>query len=184
LDVISPEGRWALAGDGGALRLVSEAYRIHLAHLFDPVLAVHISMIEPLPHQITAVYGEMLIRQPLRYLLADDPGAGKTIMAGLFIKELVIRGDVRRCLICVPGNLTEQWYEELRFRFQLQFDILTRAHLEGAYTGNPFDEKNFVIVRLDQISRSDEALLRQAGSGTWLSATKPTSCPHHFSPVS
>src|SRR5690554_1695707 len=96
---------WSFSGDGNLLRLVSEAYRIHLAHLFDPLLAVHTSLIEPLPHQITAVYGEMLTRQPLRFLLADDPGAGKTVMAGLLIKELYIRGDVRRCLICVPGNL-------------------------------------------------------------------------------
>ena len=88
------------------LRLASEAYRIKLAHLFDPYLAVHTSMVEPLPHQITAVYGEMLTRQPLRYLLADDPGAGKTIMTGLLIKELLIRGDLKRCLIVTPGNLS------------------------------------------------------------------------------
>jgi hypothetical protein len=85
---------WSFDGDGALLRLVSEAYRIHLAYLFDPLLAVHTSLVEPLPHQITAVYGEMLTRQPLRFLLADDPGAGKTIMTGLFIKELLIRGDL------------------------------------------------------------------------------------------
>lgn len=80
--------------DGGLLRLASEAYRIRLAHLFDPFMAVSASRIDALPHQITAVYGEMLPRQPLRFLLADDTGAGKTIMAGLLIKELIIRGDV------------------------------------------------------------------------------------------
>jgi SNF2 family DNA or RNA helicase len=95
--------------DGALLRLASEAYRIRLAHLFDPYLAVSASQIEALPHQITAVYGEMLPRQPLRFLLADDPGAGKTIMAGLLIKELLIRGDLDRCLIVAPGNLVEQW---------------------------------------------------------------------------
>ena len=85
----SPPGRpWSFDGDGALFRLVSEAHRIRLAHLFDPLLAVHTSLVEPLPHQITAVYGEMLPRQPLRFLLADDPGAGKTIMAGLLIKEL------------------------------------------------------------------------------------------------
>ncbi len=84
---------WSFDGDGQSLRLASEAKRIKLAHLFDPYLAVHTSRIEPLPHQITAVYGEMLARQPLRFLLADDPGAGKTIMAGLLIKELMIRGE-------------------------------------------------------------------------------------------
>jgi hypothetical protein len=94
--------------DADGLRLASEAYRIRLAHLFDPYLAVSTSQIEALPHQITAVYGEMLPRQPLRFLVADDPGAGKTIMAGLFIKELLIRGDLERCLIVAPGNLVEQ----------------------------------------------------------------------------
>ena len=113
-------------------------------------------MIEPLPHQITAVYGEMLTRQPLRYLLADDPGAGKTIMAGLLIKELIIRGDVRRCLICVPGNLCEQWQDELWFKFQLPFDILTRDLMEAARSGNPFAERELLIIRLDQVSRNDD----------------------------
>jgi hypothetical protein len=93
------EGRpWSFDGDGELFRLVSEAQRIRLAHLFDPVLAVHTSIVEPLPHQITAVYESMLPRQPLRFLLADDPGAGKTIMAGLLMKELIARGDLQRCL--------------------------------------------------------------------------------------
>ncbi len=87
---------WSFDGDGTLLRLVSEAYRIHLAYLFDPLLAVHTSLVEPLPHQITAVYGEMLTRQPLRFLLADDPGAGKTIMTGLFIKEPPLRDSHER----------------------------------------------------------------------------------------
>jgi len=85
---------YSFDADGALLRLASEAYRIRLAHLFDPYLAISASQIEALPHQITAVYGEMLPRQPLRFLLADDPGAGKTIMAGLLIKELMIRGDL------------------------------------------------------------------------------------------
>jgi hypothetical protein len=88
LEVVQAGRIWSFDANANLLRLVSEAYRIHLAHLFDPVLAVHTSLIEPLPHQITAVYGELLTRQPLRYLLADDPGSGKTIMAGLLIKEL------------------------------------------------------------------------------------------------
>jgi hypothetical protein len=113
LEIVEAERRWDFSADGDRFRLVAEAYRIHLAHLFDPVLAVHTSLIEPLPHQITGVYGEMLLRQPLRFLLADDPGAGKTIMAGLLIKELVVRGDVRRCLICVAGNLADQWQDVL-----------------------------------------------------------------------
>ncbi len=87
---------------------------------------------EPLPHQITAVYESMLPRQPLRFLLADDPGAGKTIMAGLLIKELIARGDLQRCLIVCPGSLAEQWQDELFNRFQLPFEILTNDKLEAA----------------------------------------------------
>ncbi len=88
IEVVQKGLPWSFTADGEMLRLTSEAYRIRLAYLFDPYLAVHTSMIEPLPHQITAVYDEMLKRLPLRFLLADDPGAGKTIMAGLLIKEL------------------------------------------------------------------------------------------------
>ena len=126
---------WGFDGDGSLFRLVSEAQRIRLAHLFDPVLAVHTSDVEPLPHQITAVYESMLPRLPLRFLLADDPGAGKTIMAGLLIKELIARGDVQRCLVVCPGALAEQWQDELSRRFQLPFEILTNDKLESAHTG-------------------------------------------------
>jgi superfamily II DNA or RNA helicase len=142
--------------DGALFRLVAEAYRIHLAHLFDPVLAVHTSLIEPLPHQITGVYGDMLPRQPLRFLLADDPGAGKTIMAGLLIKELIVRGDVQRCLICVPGNLAGQWQDELWFKFQLRFEVMTRQTYEASVSGNVFQEKDRAIIRLDQVARDDD----------------------------
>ena len=106
LEVTEAGTPWAFDSDGELFRLASEAYRIRMAYLFDPWMAVHLSQVEPLPHQITAVYGEMLPRQPLRFLLADDPGAGKTIMTGLFIKELMLRGDLQRCLIVVPGNLS------------------------------------------------------------------------------
>jgi superfamily II DNA or RNA helicase len=147
---------WSFDGDGGAFRLVSEAHRIRLAHLFDPVLAVHTSMVEPLPHQITAVYDAMLPRQPLRFLLADDPGAGKTIMAGLFIKELIARGDLQRCLVVCPGSLAEQWQDELYRRFHLPFEILTNDKLEAARTGNWFLETNMVIARLDKLSRNED----------------------------
>ena len=99
---------WKFDGNGALFRLVSEAHRIRLAHLFDPLLAVHASLVEPLPHQITAVYEAMLPRQPLRFLLADDPGAGKTIMAGLLMRELAARGDLMRCLVVCPGSLVEQ----------------------------------------------------------------------------
>jgi SNF2 family DNA or RNA helicase len=160
LEIVQAERLWAFDVDGALLRLVSEAYRIHLAHLFDPMLAVHTSLIEPLPHQITAVYDEMLTRQPLRFLLADDPGAGKTIMAGLLVRELVVRGDVRRCLICAPGSLTEQWQDELWTKFQLDFTIMSREMVETARSGNPFAENDLIIVRLDQLSRSEELQAR------------------------
>ena len=106
-------------------KLAAEARRIDLAHLFDPYLALTSSAIEPLPHQITAVYGSMLDRQPLRFLLADDPGAGKTIMAGLFIKELKLRGDLGRCMIVAPGSLVDQWQDELQEKFSLDFRIIS-----------------------------------------------------------
>ena len=112
LEIVEAGRPWSFDDDGALFRPVAEAHRIHLAHLFDPVLAVHTSLVEPLPHQITAVYEEMLPRQPLRFLLADDPGAGKTIMAGLLIKELIARGDLRRCLVVCPGSLAEQWQDE------------------------------------------------------------------------
>jgi SNF2 family DNA or RNA helicase len=153
---IAEQGRpWSFDGDGAKFRLVSEAQRINLAHLFDPVLAVHTSLIEPLPHQITAVYESMLPRQPLRFLLADDPGAGKTIMAGLLIKELIARGDLQRCMVVCPGGLAEQWQDELYKRFHLPFEILTNDKLEAARTGNWFLETNLVIARLDKLARDE-----------------------------
>jgi len=156
LQVVEHGRPWSFDGDGHLFRLVSEAHRIRLAHLFDPVLAVHTSLVEPLPHQITAVYEAMLPRQPLRFLLADDPGAGKTIMAGLLIKELIARGDLQRCLVVCPGSLAEQWQDELYRRFQLSFEILTNDKLEAARTGNWFLENNLVIARLDKLSRNED----------------------------
>ena len=156
LELIAEGRPWSFDGDGALFRLVSEAQRIRLAHLFDPVLAVHTSVVEPLPHQITAVYEAMLPRQPLRFLLADDPGAGKTIMAGLLIKELIARGDLERCLVVCPGSLAEQWQDELYRRFQLPFEILTNDKLEAARTRNWFLETDLVIARLDKLSRDED----------------------------
>jgi SNF2 family DNA or RNA helicase len=156
LEIVEQGRPWSFDGDGSLFRLVSEANRIRLAHLFDPVLAVHTSEVDPLPHQITAVYEEMLPRQPLRFLLADDPGAGKTIMAGLLMRELMARGDLARCLVVCPGSLAEQWQDELYRRFGLPFDILTNDKLEAARTGNYFLEQNLVIARLDKLSRNED----------------------------
>ena len=147
---------WSFDADGEQMKLASEAYRISLAHLFDPYLAVHTSSVEPLPHQISAVYQEMLPKLPLRYVLADDPGAGKTIMTGLFIKELIARGDLKRCLIVSPGSLVEQWQDELFSKFHLTFQILTNDRMESAVTGNVFNEVDFCICRLDKLARNEQ----------------------------
>ncbi len=156
LEIVEAGTPWAFDSNGELFRLVSEAYRIRMAYLFDPWMAVHLSQVDPLPHQITAVYGEMLPRQPLRFLLADDPGAGKTIMTGLLIKELMLRGDLQRCLIVVPGNLVEQWQDELYQKFQLPFEILTNDRINAARSGNALSEMSLVIARLDKFSRDEE----------------------------
>ena len=168
LEVVEHGLPWSFDGDGDLFRLVSEAQRIRLAHLFDPVLAVHTSIVEPLPHQITAVYESMLTRQPLRFLLADDPGAGKTIMAGLLIKELIARGDLERCLVVCPGSLAEQWQDELYRRFHLPFEIMTNDKLEAARTGNWFIETPLAIARLDKLARDEDIqALLQAADSEW-----------------
>ncbi|MBK8205296.1 MAG: DUF3883 domain-containing protein [Planctomycetes bacterium] len=167
LELVARGRQWSFDGDGDLLRLAAEAQRIKLAHLFDPYLAIHTSKIDPLPHQIVAVYEEMLLRQPLRFLLADDPGAGKTIMAGLFIKELMIRGDLERCLVVAPGNLVEQWQEELGEKFGLEFDLLTRDLINATRTGNPLTEKNLLIARLDMLSRNVDLQERMQASNEW-----------------
>jgi len=158
---------WSFDADGALLRLVTEANRIKLAHFFDPYLAIHTSLVEPLPHQISAVYGEMLTRQPLRFLLADDPGAGKTIMAGLLIKELIARSDLERCLIVAPGSLVEQWQDELGQKFGLEFDILTRDMIETSRSGNAFNDHKRLIARLDVLARNEDLQQKLASSTEW-----------------
>lgn len=171
LEIVKNTSRWRFDADGGLFRLVSEADRIRLAHLFDPFLAIHTSLVEPYPHQITAVYQEMLPRQPLRFLLADDPGAGKTIMAGLLIKELMIRGDLQRCLIVVPGNLAEQWKLELDEKFQLSFEVLTNEHIKTASSGKIFEKMPLLIARVDKLKRDksieDKKLQQDLKESDW-----------------
>jgi superfamily II DNA or RNA helicase len=165
---VEQSGRpWSFDADGGLLRLVTEANRIKLAHYFDPYLAIHTSLVDPLPHQISAVYGEMLPRQPLRFLLADDPGAGKTIMAGLLIKELIARSDLERCLVVAPGSLVEQWQDELGQKFNLEFDILTRDMIETSRSGNPFSDRDRLIVRLDVLARNEELQEKLMSAREW-----------------
>ena len=148
---------FTFTADAELFKLVLEAYRISNAHLFDPYAAVHSSNITPLPHQITAVYEAMLPKQPLRFVLADDPGAGKTIMAGLLMRELIARSDTERILIVSPGVLVEQWQDELAEKFGLKFTILSHE-LSEECRGNVFEENNFLIARIDQLKRNEEYL--------------------------
>jgi Type III restriction enzyme, res subunit len=159
------ERPWAFDGDGAAFQLTCEAKRIDLAFLFDPMMAVHTSNVEPLPHQITAVYESMLPRQPLRYVLADDPGAGKTIMAGLYIRELVMRADARRILIVAPGSLVEQWRDELFEKFGLEFRIYSPLLEQASPSGNPFEDNHQLIVRLDQMARNEDLQEKLCAAG-------------------
>src|SRR5258707_11261988 len=166
LEIVEAGTPWAFDSNGELFRLVSEAYRIRMAYLFDPWMAVHLSQVDPLPHQITAVYGEMLPRQPLRFLLADDPGAGKTIMTGLLIKELMLRGDLQRCLIVCPANLGDQWQEELSDKFRLNFELVGRPEIEASVSNNPFSERNLVISRIDLL-KQEENMDRLRAADDW-----------------
>jgi len=156
LEIAQGGRHWAFDADGDEFKLALEAYRINLAYLFDPMMAVHTSNVEPLPHQISAVYEHMLPRQPLRFVLADDPGAGKTIMAGLLIRELLMRADARRILIVSPGSLSDQWQDEMLEKFGVQFEVFSREKQEHCASGNYFEEQNLLICRLDQLSRNLE----------------------------
>jgi SNF2 family DNA or RNA helicase len=156
ISIASTERPFSFDGNGAAFQLACEAKRIDFAFLFDPMMAVHTSNVEPLPHQITAVYESMLPRQPLRFVLADDPGAGKTIMAGLYIRELIMRADARRILIIAPGSLVEQWRDELFEKFGLEFSIYSPLLEQGTPNSNPFESHHQLIARLDQISRNED----------------------------
>ena len=157
IDLATQERPWSFDGDGAAFQLAVEAKRMDLAFLFDPMMAVHTSNVDALPHQITAVYEAMLPRQPLRFVLADDPGAGKTIMAGLYMRELIMRADARRVLVVAPGSLVEQWRDELFEKFGLEFRVFSKELEAASPSGNPFEDHDCLIVRLDQMSRNEEA---------------------------
>jgi hypothetical protein len=128
-------------------------YRDSAARVADEIRYRHV---EQLTHPITAVYEAMLLLQPLRFLLADDLSACKTIMAGLLIKDLIARGDLKCCLILCPGSLPEQWQDELSKKFHLPFEILTSDQFESARTGNRFLEHDLVVARLDKLSRNED----------------------------
>jgi hypothetical protein len=156
----------AYTADPDDFRLAAEALRIKYAALYDPMVAVNSSDVDPLPHQIRAVYEELLPRIPLRFLLADDPGAGKTIMAGLYLKELILRSNCERAIVVAPGGLVDQWSEELSQKFGLRFDVLSRQMIDDAQGHNVFAEHPYLIARMDQLSRSED-LMEQLGDVTW-----------------
>lgn len=164
---VASSSAFAFDGDPHLLQLALEAQRIRLVPHFDPYVAMDASQIDPLPHQLTAVYETMLHRHPLRFLLADDPGAGKTIMAGLLIKELLIRRTLERCLIVAPGNLVEQWQEELRDKFDLNFGIFSRDKLDASASRNPFDGYPLMIVRLDMLARDKDLMEKLENAPNW-----------------
>jgi superfamily II DNA or RNA helicase len=150
-------------GDGRRFRLGVEALRWGLAHEYDPFFSLAIARVDPLPHQLEAVYNYFLKSARIRFLLADDPGAGKTIMAGLLLKELKIRGLVGRTLIIAPANLTFQWQREMKERFREDFEVVKGDVLRANYGSNPWQEKHQIVTSVSWVSRisdAKESLLR------------------------
>jgi len=144
--------------DAESFFLVIEGKRIRLAHQFDPLYAVNVSQIDPLPHQIDAVYFHILRNPRIRFLLADDPGAGKTIMAGLLLKELKQRGLVNRVLIVIPGHLKDQWIREMKERFGETFKVIDRNIMKVSWGRNVWLEENQAITSMDFAKQEDVML--------------------------
>jgi superfamily II DNA or RNA helicase len=144
-------------GDARKFRLGIEAMRLGLAYEYDPYFSLSIARVDPLPHQLEAVYDYFLRLPRIRFLLADDPGAGKTIMAGLLIKELKIRGLVKRVLIVTPANLTFQWQRELKDKFRENFEVIRSDVLRANYGSNPWQDKDQVITSVSWVSRIEDA---------------------------
>ncbi len=132
-----------------------ETKRYRYASLYDPLLAVNTSKIDPLPHQIEAVYGYVLKLPIIRFLIADDPGAGKTIMAGLIIKELKLRNFIKRILIIAPGHLKDQWCRELKDRFKENFIPVNRSFIDSLYGENIWQRENQLIASMDFVKQED-----------------------------
>lgn len=155
------------AADRNAFLHAIDALHLKYAADLDPMLAVSSSNVEPLPHQVQAVYDELLPRQPLKFLLADDPGAGKTIMTGLYLKERMARGTLDSCIIVAPGSLVEQWQEELWLKFGLTFTLLERDHLIEDGEGRPTlsGTGDFVIGRVDTLARNPRLVEAVTGRG-------------------
>src|ERR1700692_1020265 len=153
----APPAQEPFDGDATKFRLGVEAMRLGLAYEYDPYFSLSIARVDPLPHQLEAVYDYFLKLPRIRFLLADDPGAGKTIMAGLLIKELKVRGLIQRILIVTPANLSFQWQRELRDKFREKFEVVRRDVLRANYGTNPWQEKNQVITSVSWVSRVEDA---------------------------
>ena len=152
----SSGGKATLTGDARQFRLAAEAHRIRLAYQYDPHFAVSVSQVDPLPHQFDAVYNRLLTQPSIRYLIADDPGAGKTIMGGLLIKELKFRGLAEHILIVTPANLTDQWRREMHEKFGETFQVINRATVDAAYGRNVWEDTAQAICSIDFMARNDE----------------------------
>jgi SNF2 family DNA or RNA helicase len=148
----------ALTGNPAHFRLAAEAHRIRLAFQYDPHFAVSVSQVDPLPHQMDAVYSHLLTQPQIRFLIADDPGAGKTIMAGLTLKELKFRGLVERTLIVTPANLTDQWRRELEEKFGETFTVVDRGTVGAAYGRNIWEDNAQCITSIDFVARQEDIL--------------------------
>src|SRR6056297_1802457 len=152
---VSQDKEFQFTADGETLFLFLEASRIRNAFQFDPLYALNVSQINPLPHQIEAVYHYILQNPRIRFLIADDPGAGKTVMAGLLLKELKYRGLVERVLVVVPGHLKDQWLREMKEKFQENFSIVDRSMINAHWGQNVFEDRNQLIVSLDFAKQED-----------------------------
>ena len=142
-------------GDGRLLRLGLQAYSLGIAYEFEPYFGLSISRVDPLPHQLEAVYEHLLKLPRVRFLLADDAGAGKTIMAGLLIRELKLRGLIERVLVACPANLAFQWQRELNEKFDEKFVVLKGGDIRDQFGVNQWLEQRQIITSLDLAKRTD-----------------------------
>lgn len=164
LEILTEEGKFNFRGDPEKFVLFAEAERINSAYQFDPLFAINCSVVDPLPHQVEAVYKYLLPQPSIRFLLADDTGAGKTIMTGLLLKELLMRKRVERVLIVTPGGLTKQWQEdEMGIKFNIPFILANRA----AFNSEPtiFQDHNRIVTSIDFICKED--IMRVLASTSW-----------------
>ena len=154
LTLLTTDGEFNFKGDPEKFVLYTEAERINSAYQFDPLYAINCSVVDPLPHQVEAVYKYLLPQPKIRFLLADDTGAGKTIMTGLLLKELMMRKIIERVLIITPGGLTKQWQEdEMGIKFNIPFKLVNRSIFSAEPT--VFQNNNRIVASIDFICRED-----------------------------